>query len=441
MKKLDILKDPNPLLREQAQPVESFDGATQELIDNMVYTMRQADGIGLAAPQIGELKQIIVGEFESEDEKDNTFPLTVVVNPKILNLSKEKIFMLEGCLSFPGKELYIKRPKEIEIEAQDRWGKPVKIKSGNLFSRVLQHEIDHLNGLLMIDHIKTVKTIFIGNGTLGVFVLEKIFNDPQFKLLEVISGKPKPAGRGRELKDTPIGVKSMELGVKIFRSDGLNRQEAISHIRSLSPEMIVLADFNEVISREILDIPKYGVINVHPSLLPKFRGPSPIVSAILAGEKKTGVSLILMNEKIDAGDILAQIHIRIKSRETAEQLKIRLAEISADLLAEAVPYYLAGEISPIKQKEEKATSTSIISKSDGELIGNEAPEVVDRMVRALLPWPGVYQVVSGRKIFITKAHLDKEKKLVIDRVKPEGKNDMQYSDFCRGNSDRLIFSE
>lgn len=440
MKKLEILIDPNPLLRQKAQRVDSFAGAMQELIDDMIYTMRQADGVGLAAPQAGVLKQIIVGEFESREEKENAFPLTVIVNPKIVNLSTEQIFMLEGCLSFPGKEFYIKRPKKIEIQAQDRWGKPITLQCDNLISRVLQHEEDHLNGVLMIDHIKTVKTIFIGNGTLGVPALRRISDDPQFNLRVVYTSKPKPAGRDKELRQTAIAREAKNIGAKIFSIEMIKNPNIINQIKNLAPGIIILADYNEILPKEILDIPKYGVLNIHPSLLPKYRGPSPIAGAILTGEKRTGVSIVKMNEKIDAGDILSQIEIKIRPRENAEQLKNRLARFGADLLAETVPYYLAGEISPIKQKEELVTTSKIIEKSDGKLTGAETAEQIDCLVRALSPWPGVYTEINNRKIFITKAHLDKEKKLVIDQVKPESKREMRYKEYLAGNNPLTIGS-
>ncbi|PIP50714.1 hypothetical protein CO019_00485 [Candidatus Berkelbacteria bacterium CG_4_9_14_0_2_um_filter_42_30] len=441
MKKLEILTDPNPILREKAQPVDFFDGTTQELIDDMIYTMRQADGVGLAAPQVGELKQIIVGEFESKDEPDNAFPLTVIVNPRIKDLSEDKIYMLEGCLSFLGKELYIKRPKKIEIEASDRWGKPINLKCNNLLSRVVQHETDHLNGVLMIDHIKTIKTLFVGNGTLGVPILQRLADDPQFKLFATITALDQPAGRGNESGETAIATQAKQLGVKTFKIHDINDKNTQQQIKNLGPEIIILADFSQIISKEIIEIPKYGVLNIHPSLLPKYRGPSPIVSAILAGEKKTGVSIIKLDQKIDAGSILAQVEVRIKNRETALQLKDRLAEIAADLLAETVPYYLARELSPVCQKEELASYTKLIKKEDGQLSGRESPEVVERMVRAFTPWPGAYQILDGRRIFIARAHLDKEKNLVIDRVKPAGKREMTYQEFMAGNKERLTFNK
>lgn len=440
MKKLEILKDPNPRLRIEAADVSSFDGETQELIDDMIYTMRSADGIGLAAPQVGEGKKIIVAEYEtpisdepSREKPEDNFPLCVIVNPKVEDLSEDEEFMIEGCLSFPGKELYIKRPKKVKVSALDRWGKEYLIEDEKLLSRVLQHEIDHLNGVLMIDHIKTVKTLFVGNGSLGLPALEKIIDDPQFKLLAVFTSADQPAGRSGKLQPTQVAARVAKLNQKIFKVEDINSKESIEKIKLLDPELIILADFSQIISKELIDLPKHGILNIHPSLLPKYRGPSPVVSAILAGDKKTGVSIIKLSEKVDAGDILSQLEIKIRPRETAEQLKLRLSEYSADLLAETVPYYLAGEIHPIIQKAEKASNTKKFSKLDGKITGNESPEQIDRMIRALNPWPGAYIEISGKKIFITKAHLSKEKKLVIDAVKPEGKREMAYKEYMAGN--------
>lgn len=439
MRKREILTDPNPILREETQIIESFDGELQELIDDMIYTMREADGIGLAAPQIGENKKIIVVEYETEGDKDNTFPLTVIVNPEISKCSDEENFMAEGCLSFPGKEMYIKRPKNIIVKGFDRWGKETEINAGKLFARALQHEIDHINGVLMIDHIKPVDTIFIGNGDLGIPALIMMTENPQFKLKSVITSSDQPSGRKKEMTPTPIAQKATKLGINTLKVDTIKDSKIINKIKTLSPELIVLADFREIIPSDIINIPKYGVLNIHPSLLPRYRGPSPVSSAILDGEKKTGVTIIKIDENVDTGDILAFVETKIKKRENVSNLKKRLSEIGADLLAELVPYYLAGEISPIKQKEEKANETTKFNKESGKLSGKEKPEKIDRMVRALTPWPGVYIIKNGKRIYITRAHLGKNGDLIIEKVKPEGKREMDYRDYLRGNKEKLTF--
>lgn len=441
MKKRQILTDPNPVLREETQLVESFDGEFQELVDDLIFTMRDADGIGLAAPQIGELKKIIVVEYDNEDDKDNSFPLTVIINPKLESLSEDQEFMVEGCLSFPGKELYIKRPGQIAISGCDRWGKPIAIKADKLYSRALQHEVDHVDGILMVDHIKPVKTLFIGNGSLGVPTVSMMEQSPQFDLVAVITSIDQPKGRKKVMTETPIAEISNKMNLNTIKVDSIKDKKVIKDIADLHPDMIVLTDYGEIISKEIIDIPKHGILNIHPSLLPKYRGSSPVVSAILNGEKKTGVSVIRIDEKVDTGDVLAQIVTKIKSRETAPKLKKRLSEIGADLLAELTPYYLSGEISPIKQKQNDFPITKKLSKDQGRLSGSEDTITVDRMVRALNPWPGVYKIVNGKRIYITSAHIDKNKKIIIDKVKPEGRNEMKYNDYLCGYKEELTLNQ
>ena len=291
MKKREILKDPNPILRAEASDVLSFDGEIQELIDDMIYTMRNADGIGLA-PQIGVGKKIIVAEYETPEKSEEDFPLAVIINPKIEYTSDENLeFMIEGCLSFPGKELYIKRPKKVKVTALDRWGVEYTLEDEKLLARVLQHEIDHLNGILMIDHIKVVKTLFIGNGSLGLPALERITDDPQFELLGVYTTIDKSAGRSGELQPTLVAELAEKLNIESYKVKDINAPEIISQIKNINPELIILADFSQIISPELINIPKYGILNIHPSLLPKYRGPSPVVQPYYMARKKPASQL------------------------------------------------------------------------------------------------------------------------------------------------------
>ncbi len=441
MKKRKILTDPNPILRQETQEVQIFDGELQELIDDMIFTMRDADGIGLAAPQIGELRKILVVEYENQNDKENSFPLSVLINPKIDEISKEEEFMAEGCLSFPGKELYIKRPSVVNITACDRWGNSISFKARGLFSRALQHEIDHINGVLMVDHVKELKTIFIGNGNLGLPTLDMLTSNPQYKLEAVFTSNDQLVGRKKIIAETEVAKKAKEIGAKIYKIETIKSPDVVKKIRNINPDIMILADYREIVPENIFEIPRLGVLNIHPSILPKYRGPSPVVSTILNGDKTTGVSIIKIDQGVDTGNVLAQIETKIRSRETAISLKKRLAEIGADLLAELIPYYIAGEISPIKQKDDFSSGTIKLSKDQGKLSGRESSIVIDRMVRALNPWPGVYLVKDNKRIYLTKSHLDKNRKLVIDKIKPEGKKEMNYQDYLRGNKEELTLGE
>jgi methionyl-tRNA formyltransferase len=197
-------------------------------------------------------------------------------------------------------------------------------------------------------------------------------------------------------------------------------------------DLFIIAAYGKIIPKEILDIPKYGTLNVHPSLLPKYRGPSPIQSFILSGEKETGVTIMLTDEQMDHGPIITKSEIRSTKSETYKELGEKLAKLGGKLLVETIPKWINGEIKPQEQDHLKATFTKKITKEDGLInLEIDSPEIIDRKVRAFTPWPGVYFFINGKRLIITKAELA-DSGLKIERVKPEGKNEMDFEDFLRG---------
>jgi methionyl-tRNA formyltransferase len=438
--KLEIKKTNDPILRQPAEDVISFDMELQEIVDNMIETMRANNGIGLAAPQVGISKKIIVCEFPGDEEaKIPPIPLTVVCNPKITSASKEICKMVEGCLSFPGMEILVDRPKEITIEGLDRYGKEIKISTKGLHSRVLQHENDHLNSILFIDHMKEVRTIFIGTGSLGVPALEALAVDPQYKIEMVITSHFEATSRTKN--DNLIEEIAKKYNLPIIKTKNINSEDIVGKIKALKPELGIMADFGQIIKKDILDIPKYGIINIHPSLLPKHRGPSPVQQTILDGDKKTGVSLILTSEKMDAGAIISQASIKLLGSETSTILKDYLAKIGASILLNSVPFYITGDLKPIAQDENKATFSHLFHKTDGLIDQKTDPTEIERKVRAFDQWPKVYTIAKKMRIQIIATHFDKEGNFVIDRVKPEGKKEMSYEDFKRGYRVTLTFGQ
>lgn len=430
------------ILRQPTEKVESFDEELQKLIDDMTETMRKENGIGLAAPQVGTSKKLLICEFKGdEDAKIEGFPLTVLCNPEIVHLSDDQINMVEGCLSFPGLELLVKRPKTVKIKGQDRYGKDIEIEADKLYARTLQHEIDHLNSILLIDHLQETKVVFIGTGDLGLPSLQLLSKDPQYKIVTVVTSKVEARTRDKNKVLNPIKALAEELHLPIIDSVDINSAEIIKKIADLKPEIGVLADFGQIINKELLDLPKYGTINIHPSLLPKYRGPAPVKQSILNGEKITGVTLIKVNEKMDAGGIISQVRVKLLGSETSTILKKYLAEIGASLLLNSLPYYVSGDLEPEEQNETEATYTHLFKKSDG-LVDENAPEaIVERKVRAFDEWPKVTTTVNGKRIQILAVHFDQEKKLVIDRVKPEGKSEMNYDEYLRGYHHKLTFKQ
>jgi methionyl-tRNA formyltransferase len=432
----------DPILRQAAQDVVVFDIELENLIDNMIETMRHANGVGLAAPQVGQPKKLLVCEFEgTKEEKLHSFPLTVLCNPVITDFSKEEKNMVEGCLSFPGMEILVKRPKAIKVEGFDRYGKKIEIEAKGLHARVLQHEIDHLNQTLLIDHMQETALVFIGTGSLGVPTLEALAKDPQYKVSLVITGDNQAISRQKNEKVNYIEEAAKKLKLPILKTSNINSPEIIEKIKSMKPAVGIMADFGQFIKDEILEIPEFGIINIHPSLLPWHRGPSPIQQTILDGDDESGVTLIKTGQKMDAGDIISQVSVKLRGTETSTILKEFLAKISATLILNSMPYYIAGDLKPIVQNERFATYTSMFKKEDG-LVTSETPaEEVEAKIRAFDAWPKVYTIIRGKRIQILAAHYDKEGLLVIDRVKPEGKKEMSYDEFHRGYHITLTFKQ
>jgi len=440
---LKIRQTTDPILREETEKVADFDHELQFLIDNMIETMRKNEGIGLAAPQVGISKKVFICEFAAgEDAQLKSFPLTVICNPEIISLSKERVKMVEGCLSFPelGK-LVVERPKNVKIKGQDRYGKPLKIETDSLFSRVLQHENDHLNSNLLIDHLCEIKIVFIGTGTLGLKALKLLAGDVQYKIVAVITGEDGKRQSSRQKStNTPIENLANELDLPLIKTSNINDDALIQKITPLKPDLGIMADFGQIISEKILNIPKYGIINIHPSLLPKYRGPSPIQAAILAGDKISGVSLILTSKKMDAGGIIASEKIELSPAETFTTLKDSLSKIAGMLLLNTIPYYIAGDLKPIPQDEAKATYTKLIKASDA-LVGSATPkEEVEKKIRAYDQWPKVYSNVNNKRVQILSAYMNENNELVITRVRPEGKKEMSYEDFKHGYKTELTFN-
>jgi methionyl-tRNA formyltransferase len=205
-------------------------------------------------------------------------------------------------------------------------------------------------------------------------------------------------------------------------------------IKKIKPDLLIVANFGKIIPENILKFPGYGCLNVHPSLLPKYRGASPVQSAILNGDKETGVSIILMDEQIDHGPILTQKKTVIGPDETADQLCHRLALLGSELLIDVIPNWIRGEKQLIAQDEEKATYTRILTRKDGAIDWSKPAQKIERQIRAFQPWPGTYTFYNGKRLKILKARLEKDK-LIIKEVQPEGKKQMSFADFLLGHKD------
>jgi len=225
----------------------------------------------------------------------------------------------------------------------------------------------------------------------------------------VITAPDKPVGRKQMLTPSAVKTRIMnyELGirnkVKIWETDKIANLK--SEILNHKPDLIVLAAFGQLIPKEILAMPKYGCLNIHPSLLPKYRGASPIQTAILNGDRETGVTIMLMDEMLDHGEILAQQEFMNNELGIMnyEQLAEKLAGLGAELLIKTIPKWINGEIKPHPQDESKATFTKIIEKEDGKIDWHQSAEEIERMIRAYNPWPGSYTRIMNNELGIMPA--------------------------------------
>lgn len=247
-----------------------------------------------------------------------------------------------------------------------------------------------------------MKFVFFGTSIFSVAILEKLISD--FFIPELVITQPdKPAGRKQILTPPPVKDVCVHHEIPFLQPENLNKIE--DKLRSLDIDLIITASYGKIIPQAILDIPKKGAINVHTSLLPLYRGASPIQTAILKGEEKTGITIMLMDAQMDHGDILYQKSVPITQTDTFTSLQSKLAHIGADTLPKIIPDYLKGKITPRAQNHEQATLAPMIEKSDAEIKWNQDCTIIDHQIRAYYDWPTAWTTLpDGKRIKIYKAH-------------------------------------
>jgi len=246
------------------------------------------------------------------------------------------------------------------------------------------------------------RLVFMGSPAFAVPALDALARDHD--ILAVFTQPDKPAGRGRKLTPVPVKVWAEERGVPIHQPHSLRKDPgAIGTLRMLNPDAIVVVAYGLILPQELLDISPYGCLNVHASLLPKYRGAAPIPAAILAGDAETGVTIVRMDAGVDTGPMLAQAREPIRPDDTTLTLGARLADLGARLMAETLPKVLHGEIAPIAQDDAQASLSPKIDKDDGRIDWSRPAIEIDRMIRAYTPWPGASTYWNGLPLKIMRA--------------------------------------
>ncbi len=281
------------------------------------------------------------------------------------------------------------------------------------------------------------RIIFFGSDRCSALVLNQLVNDERFKIVGVVTLEAKPKGRKGEIVPNPVEHYARTLFEILFFPIKKFDKKSINKFKKLKADVGVLAWYGKILPKEILAIPKHGVLNVHPSLLPKYRGPSPVQAAIMNGDKQTGATIFKMDEQMDHGPIVAQFKEKIKVNDTAETLYERLFTLGGEVLTTILPSYLEGSIELRKQNHKKATYTRLLRRGSGKIDWKTSDQKIERFIRALHPWPGSWTRVKilgykdTRRLKILKAHLERGK-LVLDRVQLEGKKPVTWKQFQEG---------
>lgn len=247
------------------------------------------------------------------------------------------------------------------------------------------------------------RVVFMGTPEFAVPSLNALL-DAGYEVAGVFTQPDRPAGRGNRLTACPVKVRALERGCEVFQFEKVKTPEGVAQLKALQPDVIVTAAFGQILTQEILDIPRHGVVNVHASLLPRHRGSAPINWCILQGEKTAGVTTMLTARGIDTGDMLLKAETEIGALETAGELTVRLADMGGKLLAETLEKYLGGEIRPIPQDEAASTYEPMLTREMGEIDWTRPAEEIACQVRGLNPWPCAYtDYAAGRlKVYLAQ---------------------------------------
>ena len=296
------------------------------------------------------------------------------------------------------------------------------------------------------------RIVFMGTPDFAVPGLKKLIETQN--VVGVVTQPDRPAGRGRQLRPSPVKQVALGANIPLYQPKSLRKEEAAAPLREWQPDLIVVAAFGQILRPHVLELPPLGCINIHASLLPRWRGASPIQYAILAGDTETGITLMQMDVGIDTGDMYVKEAVPIVDGETAVTLHDKLADLGASMIERHLNDIINGNITATKQNDDESTHAPMISKEDGRLDWNESAAALDRRIRAMTPWPGATTTWQGKGLKIIAAQPVNDSsvgsvgqvsgnnerlfvqagngRLQLHKIQLAGKRAMSISDFLRG---------
>lgn len=307
-----------------------------------------------------------------------------------------------------------------------------------------------------------MKTVFMGTADFAASVLKSVA-DAGHEVGYAISQPDKSKNRGKKILETPVKIMAKNLGIKVLQPERIKgNKEVLEILKSYDPDVIVVAAYGKLLDEDILNLPKYGCVNVHASLLPRHRGAAPIQWSIYSGDKETGVTIMQMAKGMDTGDMLSKAKIEV-GKKTSQQLFEELAELGASLLTDTLVKIEEGTVAHIPQDDNEATMAPMISKKDGEIDWTKSAEEIERMTRAFYQWPGAYTNYGDKKMKIVEADVINNENdsssindesipgrvisadknglkietgkgcLLVTKLQMPGKKEMKVDDYLRGN--------
>jgi len=249
----------------------------------------------------------------------------------------------------------------------------------------------------------TIRTVFMGTPEFAVPTLDVLLK-AGLNLVGVYTQPDRPKGRGQTLSAPPVKEMALRHNIPVFQPQKLRAPEAVEELRALAPDLIVVVAFGQILPKSVLDIPRYGCINVHASLLPKYRGAAPINQAIIAGEAETGITTMLMDVGLDTGPMLLKRSLTIGPNETAGELHDRLCTVGGETMAATLQQLLHGELQPQEQDGSQSTYAGMLKKEDGRINWSQSALQIHNRIRGLAPWPGAYTFLHGEplKLYLTR---------------------------------------
>ncbi|WP_313798723.1 methionyl-tRNA formyltransferase [Cytobacillus sp.] len=304
------------------------------------------------------------------------------------------------------------------------------------------------------------KIVFMGTPDFSVPVLQQILNDG-YEVIGVVTQPDRPVGRKKVLTPPPVKVEAEKHGIPVFQPEKIRQPEELEKIMALEPDLVITAAFGQILPKELLEAPKFGCINVHASLLPELRGGAPIHYSIIQGKEKTGITIMYMVEKLDAGDILTQVEVPIADTDTVGSLHDKLSAAGSQLLSETLPKLIKGDLTPIPQNDAEATFASNIKREQEKIAWSKTGEEIYNHIRGMNPWPVAYTTLNGAVIKIwwaekTKNLINKapgtiigvdEQSVIVStgndtaikilQLQPSGKKKMSAEQFLRGAGSQI----